>query len=419
MGKILSDVTDRLHFFEGIDPVGLAENYGTPLYVYNERILRTRCRDLKRFVTYPKFEVDYSSKANCNLAFLQIVKSEGLKVDAVSMGEIYAQRLAGFEPEDIFFICNNVSEEEMMYAIEEGVLISVDSLAQLEQFGRLNPGGRVAVRVNPGIGAGHHEKVVTAGKKTKFGISTDQLDQVREILERYHLTLAGINQHIGSLYMKGDELLQSMDRLLEIVMEFKDLEFVDLGGGFGIPYHKEDGEERLDLEELGKAIDEKMKEFTARYGKEITLRIEPGRYISAESSVLLGRVHAVKYNGGQKYVGSDIGFSVLIRPAMYDSYHGVEIYRPGDEPSVEKEEVTIVGNICESGDILAKNRLLPKIRQKDVLGVLDAGAYGQSMSSNYNNRLRPAEVLIRENGEVVLIRERDTLEDLVRHQILL
>ena len=419
MGKILSDVTDRLHFFEGIDPVGLAENYGTPLYVYNERILRTRCRDLKRFVTYPKFEVDYSSKANCNLAFLQIVKSEGLKVDAVSMGEIYAQRLAGFEPEDIFFICNNVSEEEMMYAIEEGVLISVDSLAQLEQFGRLNPGGRVAVRVNPGIGAGHHEKVVTAGKKTKFGISTDQLDQVREILERYHLTLAGINQHIGSLYMKGDELLQSMDRLLEIVMEFKDLEFVDLGGGFGIPYHKEDGEERLDLDELGKAIDEKMKEFTARYGKEITLRIEPGRYISAESSVLLGRVHAVKYNGGQKYVGSDIGFSVLIRPAMYDSYHGVEIYRPGDEPSVEKEEVTIVGNICESGDILAKNRLLPKIRQKDVLGVLDAGAYGQSMSSNYNNRLRPAEVLIRENGEVVLIRERDTLEDLVRHQILL
>ena len=219
--------------------------------------------------------------------------------------------------------------------------------------------------------------------------------------------------------MKGDELLQSMDRLLVIVMEFKDLQFVDLGGGFGIPYHKEDGEERLDLEELGKAIDEKMKEFTARYGKEITLRIEPGRYISAESSVLLGRVHAVKYNGGQKYVGSDIGFSVLIRPAMYDSYHGVEIYRPGDEPSVEKEEVTIVGNICESGDILAKNRLLPKIRQKDVLGVLDAGAYGQSMSSNYNNRLRPAEVLIRENGEVVLIRERDTLEDLVRHQILL
>ena len=419
MGKILSDVTDRLHFFEGIDPVGLAENYGTPLYVYNERILRTRCRDLKRFVTYPKFEVDYSSKANCNLAFLQIVKSEGLKVDAVSMGEIYAQRLAGFEPEDIFFICNNVSEEEMMYAIEEGVLISVDSLAQLEQFGRLNPGGRVAVRVNPGIGAGHHEKVVTAGKKTKFGISTDQLDQVREILERYHLTLAGINQHIGSLYMKGDELLKSMDRLLEIVMEFKDLEFVDLGGGFGIPYHKEDGEERLDLEELGKAIDEKMKEFTACYGKEITLRIEPGRYISAESSVLLGRVHAVKYNGGQKYVGSDIGFSVLIRPAMYDSYHGVEIYRPGDEPSVEEEEVMIVGNICESGDILAKNRLLPKIRQNDVLGVLDAGAYGQSMSSNYNNRLRPAEVLIRENGEVVLIRERDTLEDLVRHQILL
>lgn len=419
MGKILSDVTDSMNFFEGIDPVTLAKSYGTPLYVYNERILRTRCRDLKQFVSYPKFEVDYSSKANCNLAFLQIVKSEGLKVDAVSMGEIYAQRLAGFESKDIFFICNNVSEAEMQYAIDEGVLVSVDSLAQLAQFGKLNPGGNVAIRVNPGIGAGHHEKVVTAGKKTKFGISTDQLDQVKVLLKQYHLNLVGINQHIGSLYMKGDELLKSMEQLFEIVLEFENLEFVDLGGGFGIPYHKEDGEARLDLAELGKAIDEKMKSFTERYGKEITLRIEPGRYISAESSVLLGNVHAVKYNSGQKYAGTDIGFSILVRPAMYDSYHGVEIYRPGDEPSEEKEEVTIVGNICESGDVLAKNRLLPEIKQGDILGILDAGAYGQAMSSNYNNRLRPAEVLIRENGEVVVIRERDTLEDLVKHQVLL
>lgn len=419
MGKILSDVTDGMNFFEGINPVTLAESYGTPLYVYNERIIRTRCRELKQFVSYPKFEVDYSVKANSNLAFLQIVKSEGLKVDAVSMGEIYAQRLAGFEPEDIFFICNNVSEEEMQYAIDEGVLVSVDSLAQLEQFGKLNPGGRVAIRVNPGIGAGHHEKVVTAGEKTKFGISVDQLEQVKVLLERYHLNLVGINQHIGSLYMEGDGLLKSMDQLFEIVMEFENLEFVDLGGGFGIPYHKEEGEARLDLEALGKAIDEKMKLFTERYGKEITLRIEPGRYISAESSVLLGKVHAIKYNSGQKYAGCDIGFSVLIRPAMYDSYHGVEIYRPGNEPSERKEEVTIVGNICESGDILARSRLLPEIKQGDILGILDAGAYGQAMSSNYNNRLRPAEVMIRENGEVALIRERDTLEDLVKHQVLL
>lgn len=417
MQKVYTKVTDKLDFFQGVDPTELAEKYGTPLYVYNERILRERCRDLKNLVTYPNFVVDYSAKANGNLAFLQIVKSEGLEVDAMSPGEIYVEKMAGFEPHEIFYICNNVSEEEMLYAIKEGVITSVDSLSQLEQYGKLNPGGEVAIRFNPGVGAGHHEKVVTAGKKTKFAVDPEFIPQVKEILKKYNLTLIGINQHIGSLFMTGEAFVKSIGSLLEIAKQFENLKFIDMGGGFGIPYKKEFDEAPLDLKDLGKHIDEALYKFAEEYGSQVTFRIEPGRYISAECSVLLGTVHAVKYNHDKKFVGTDLGFNVLQRPIMYDSYHGIEVFRKSDVKSEKEETVTVVGNICESGDILAKERNLPEIFEKDTLCVLDAGAYGFAMSSNYNNRLRPAEVLIRENNEVVLIRERDNFEDLIRHFI--
>ncbi|HIT62948.1 MAG TPA: diaminopimelate decarboxylase [Candidatus Ventrimonas merdavium] len=417
MKRIYTKVTDAMDFFQGNDPTALARQYGTPLYVCNERILRQRCRDLKNMVTYPKFVVDYSAKANCSLAFLQIVRSEGLEADAMSPGEIYMERMAGFSPEEIFYICNNVSAEEMQYAIDAGVRVSVDSVSQLEQFGRLAPGHEVAVRFNPGVGAGHHEKVVTAGKQTKFGVDPEDIPQVRAILERYDLKLVGINQHIGSLFMTGEAFVASLSALFEIAKQFPDLEFVDMGGGFGIPYKKEQDEAPLDLQELGAAIDRALYGFSEEYGRQITFRIEPGRYISAESNVILSTVHAVKHNHDRKFVGCDCGFNVLQRPVMYGSYHGVEIFREQDVPSEKEETVTIVGNICESGDILAKDRTLPEIREGDTLCILDAGAYGFTMASNYNNRLRPAEILIRENGQVVLTREREELTDLMRHVI--
>lgn len=422
-----------MNFYEGNDPTALAKAYGTPLYVYNERILRTRCRELKNLVTYPNFVVDFSAKANSNLAFLQIVRSEGLEVDAMSPGEIYIEKAAGFKSDEIFYICNNVSEEEMQYAISEGVLVSVDSISQLEQYGRLAPGTRVAVRFNPGVGAGHHDKVVTAGKKTKFGVDPSCIPQVKDILSKYNLTLAGINQHIGSLFMTGEAFLSSIQSLFDIARQFPDLEFIDLGGGFGIPYHKETDEDRLDLKSLGTELDKELYAFAEEYGRQVKFRIEPGRYISAECCVLLGQVHSIKENSGTTYAGCDVGFNVLARPVMYDSYHGIEIYRQDEAVSpdgdgcadccedghADLQPVTVVGNICESGDILAKDRMLPPVMEKDILGILDAGAYGFTMSSNYNNRLRPAEILIRENGDVVLTRERDTFEDLKRHLISL
>ena len=417
MNYIYSKVSSEKNFFGNTDPVQLTEKYGTPLYVYNENILRQRCRDMKGLISYRNFKVNYSPKANGNLELIKIIRSEGLRVDAMSPGEIYVNMLAGYKPEEILYISNNVSEDEFRYAIDAGVNISVDSVSQLELFGRINPGGKVAFRLNPGVGAGHHEKVITGGQKTKFGIELSSIPEVKRISAEYNLKITGINQHIGSLFMEGDVYLQSAGSILSIARQFDDLEFIDLGGGFGIPYMKQANQPRLDLKELGDRLSEVIKAFVNEYKKEIEFKIEPGRYIVAESGILLGNVNAVKKNYQTKYIGTDLGFNVLIRPAMYDSHHDIEIYRKNSGPSHKDETVSIVGNICETGDIIAKDRNLPEIFENDILGVLDSGAYGYSMSSTYNNRLRPAEVLIGENGEPRMIRRRDTLEDLLRNFI--
>lgn len=414
MIKLNGKITDGCNFFGSHNPFHLMDIYGSPLYVYNESILRKRCRELKGLVNYPHFTVQFSSKSNSNLSVIKIARQEGLWVEATSPGEIYMQLEAGYKPHEIFYVCNNVSEEDMRYATERGVLVSVDSLSQLERLGRINTGGHVAVRFNPGAGDGHHEKVVTAGKNTKFGISPEDSAQVKEILKKYQLKMVGINQHIGSLFMEADNFILSCSNLKEIALQFEDLEFVDLGGGFGIPYRKQQNQPKLNLEELGLKLSDYMFSFSKDYGKDLTFIIEPGRYITAECGIILGTVQALKYNEDVKYIGTDIGMNVLARPVMYNAYHDIEVYRKEGSATGKEEKVTVVGNICESGDILGKDYVLPEILEGDCIAVLDAGAYGHVMSSNYNNRMRPAEVLIKEDDSAVLIRERDTFEDLLR-----
>ena len=410
--KINTTVSDSVDFYQGHDPVDLIKKHGSPLYVYNERILRNRCRELKNLSEYPHFAVYYSVKANANLTILNIVREEGLFVDALSAGEIFLNIKAGFKTSEIFFVCNNVDDEEMSYAINKGILVGVDSLSQLERYGKLNPGGKTAVRFNPGLGAGHHQKVTTGGTETKFGVNAEYIPQVKDLLNKYDIKLVGINQHIGSLFMDGSPYTESAKRLLDIARQFQGLEFIDFGGGFGIPYRKQSGEKRLDLKALGNMLTPIMSDFAKEYGRDISFRIEPGRYVAAECGILLGKVNAVKYNGPKKFIGTDLGFNVLARPVMYDSHHDIEIYRESETPSLKDEKVSIVGNICESGDILARDRFLPEIMEDDIIGVLDSGAYGYAMSSNYNSRQRPAEVLIKENSDTVVIRKRETLEQL-------
>lgn len=408
--------TEQTNFFCGNKPSELLKEYGSPLYVYNEAILRERCRDMAGLVSYPHFKSNYSIKANSNLELLKIVREEGLHADAMSPGEILVLLAAGFKPEELLFVTNNVSSEEMKFAIDRGVLVSVDSLSQLRQYGRLNPGGRVAVRFNPGVGAGHHEKVITGGKNTKFGVNLEMINEVKAILREYGLKLAGINQHIGSLFMEATPYIEGVKSLLRIAEQFEGLEFVDMGGGFGIPYHKQDGQERLNLGDTGRKLTEVLEKWATAHNKNIRIKMEPGRYVAAECGVLLGTVHAVKQNGPRNYIGTDIGFNTLIRPAMYDSYHDIELYRnDGVVKSEQTAAASVVGNICETGDIIAKDRELPAAKEGDIIGVMDAGAYGYSMSSNYNNRLRPGEVLIGLDGKPGLIRRRDTFEDLMRN----
>lgn len=418
MSQIRSSYTDSINFYGGHSPLELARQFGTPLYVYNEAVLRQRCRELKALSPLPGFGVNYSVKANTNPVLLRIIREEGLVVDAMSPGELYMDELAGFSAGEILYIANNISEDELRNAVEHGVLVSVDSLSQVETLGRVNPGGKIMVRFNPGIGAGHHAKVITAGKETKFGIAPELLDDLFAILKKYDLHLAGINQHIGSLFMEADGYIAAAEVLLQLAERLpadvlKNLEVIDFGGGFGIPYHKYEGQSRLDMDDLGRRLHDLISGWAQKTGYTGRFLVEPGRYVVAECGILLGSVNATKRNGDRRYVGTDLGFNVLVRPAMYDSFHDVEIYRQGAQgPVSETVEQSVVGNICESGDILAKNRQLPPLQEGDVLGVLDAGAYGFVMSSSYNQRCRAAEILIQTDGSVRLIRRRETLEDL-------
>ncbi|UCH14115.1 MAG: diaminopimelate decarboxylase [Bacteroidales bacterium] len=413
MNYIHALISRKLNFYGNTNPVELTGKYGSPLYVYNESVIRSKCSELKGLTDYPDFVVNYSPKANSNVEILKIVKDEGLLVDAVSSGEIFTDLMAGYSPEDIFYVCNNVTAEELSYAIDARVKISVDSISQLELFGKLNPGGEVSIRINPGVGTGHHKKVVTGGQSTKFGIDIKLIEDVKRILNRYNLTLSGLNQHIGSLFMDSGAYLKSAEIILDIARQFNNLKFIDFGGGFGIPYNKQNNESRLDLKTLGEKLTQIINNWIKEYGRQVTFIIEPGRYIVAESAVLLGSVTAIKLNYNIKYIGTDIGFNVLPRPMIYDSHHDIEIYRESDVQSAKSESVWIVGNMCETGDIIAKDRTLPEIFENDIIGILDSGAYAYSMSSNYNNRLRPAEVLIDINGNDRLIRKKETFEDLV------
>lgn len=413
--SVRSEYTDSINFYGKETPHSLIEKFGSPLYVYNENILRERCKDLVGLCKTEGLYINYSAKANANPHLLKIVKEEGCLVDAMSPGELYLDMKVGYKPQEILYVCNNVSTDEMKNALEKGVLISVDSLLQVEQLCQLNPGGKIMVRFNPGIGAGHSSKVVTGGKETKFGVDPEKLPELLQILEKYNVKLAGINHHIGSLFMEGESYIAAAEILLDLALtlpHFDDLEIIDFGGGFGIPYHKYEKQERFDLEAFSFLLNKTLSSWAKEYHYNGKFYLEPGRYIAAECGLILGTVYNTKTNGTKPYVGTDLGFNTLARPMLYDSFHDVEIYRKDFHGKVEEKEQTIVGNICESGDIIAKNRVLPVIQENDIIAMLDAGAYGFSMSSNYTQRLKPAEVLIQKDGSAKLIRRRDTFEDI-------
>jgi len=422
----MNSYINQSNFFEGRNPEQIASEYGTPLYVYNERILRDRMEKVAKVITKYPYTANYSVKANSNIHILRLAMQEGINCDAMSVGEIQMLLRAGFPTDRIFFVPNNVSDE-LVFAVKHGIMTSLDSLAQLELYGQIccdlelpNEKRKCAVRINPGVGAGHCEKVITGGKKTKFGIAEEDIPNIFEIAKTYSLKIVGINQHIGSLFMDPKPYLDAVTNLLRIALGFEKLEFIDFGGGYGVPYHKLDDEKDFPMEEFKSRLEPILDDFASKYGKVPLFKSEPGRYCVAEGGVILGRVQAVKQNSGKTFVGTDVGMNVLVRPSMYGSWHDIEIIRNGNVVLREGEhaeplfEQTVTGNICESGDILAKDRMLPKMVRGDLVCVLDAGAYGWSMCSTYNSRPRPAEILICKDSSIKLIRRRETIDDLMK-----
>ncbi|MEM1681990.1 MAG: diaminopimelate decarboxylase [Sulfolobales archaeon] len=389
----------------------IAESFGTPVYVYDKEVVVSNYKELVESIGYRDLEVMYACKANNNIEILKTLRDLGSGLDAVSPWEALLGLKLGFRREKILFTGNNVADEEMKFVRGElGVLVNVDSVSQLRRYGRLFPETEVSIRINSGIGAGHHEYAVTGGV-TKFGIYLNQLEQVKTLVRDYRLRVVGVHTHIGSGILDAEPFLEAAKVLIGVASQFTSVEFLDIGGGFGIPYKS--GEKPLDLQYLGRKLAELVEGFSTRYGH-VKLRVEPGRFIVGNAGVLLVRVVDVKeveVSGLKKvFVGVDSGMNHLIRPALYGAHHEVIAVSKADWPKTVRADV--VGNICESGDVLAIGAELPEVEEGDVLAIMNAGAYGYSMSSNYNLRPRPPEVVVY-GSEVKLTRRRETFEDLL------
>ena len=411
------EVRENSLFLGGVEATSLVEEYSSPLYVYEEEVVRQRARELRRAIGFDRKTIKYSCKANTNIEILKIIREEGIDIDAVSTGEIHAALAAGFTPDQILFTANNVSPEEIDFAVDRGILVNVDSISGLRALGRRHPDTGVCVRINPDVGAGHHDHVITGGPESKFGIEYDRIDEIKSTASSFGLSIRGVHQHIGSGILDTDTFIMAMRVLLDVAKRFDDLEFVDFGGGIGVPYRKE--EARIDIGALGEKISEEFERFCKSYGKRPALLIEPGRYLVAESGFLLATVMTVKKGHKHRFVGLNTGFHHLVRPAFYGSYHEI-LHASNAVGNGDRKDFilqTIAGNLCESGDTFTRgengieDRLLPPFSEGDVVCICNAGAYGYAMASQYNSRPRPAEVLVT-RGESRLIRRRETLDDL-------
>ena len=352
-------------------------------------------------------------KANSNPSLLKILLEEGSAIDAVSEFEVRLALESGFEPQQIIFTGNNNTLAEIENCVEKGVSVNLGSLALLEKYGQRYPQTSVSVRINPGIGAGHHAHCITGGPDSKFGIYHDQIDSALDLATKYKLTLNGVHSHIGTGIYSAEPMLEAMEMILAVAEKFSDLEFVDFGGGFGIPYRPE--QQALDMTDLSQKMTRRFTEFRQSYGRDITMKIEPGKFLVGPAGILLTTVTNITDTPKYRFVGVDSGFNHLVRPTMYGSYHKI---LNASRFSGEEEDVVVVGNICESGDIFSRSgeeikRNLPSPEIGERLAFLDVGAYGFSMSSQYNFRPRPAEVLVHQ-GQSRLIRRAESFEDLTQ-----
>ncbi|RCT56274.1 diaminopimelate decarboxylase [Winogradskyella sp. KYW1333] len=389
----------------------IASKFGSPLYVYDsETIINQYNRLTKAFSKVKNLKVNYAVKALSNISILKLFKSLGSGLDTVSIQEVQLGLKAGFNPEDIIYTPNGVSLEEIENVAKLGVQINIDNLSILEQFGTKHPNIPVCIRINPHVMAGGNTNISVGHIDSKFGISIHQIPLLLRIVENTKMNINGIHMHTGSDILDIDVFLYASEILFETAKQFKNLEFIDFGSGFKVPY--KEGDIETNIEELGKKLTHRFNEFCKTYGKELTLAFEPGKFLVSQSGVFLAKVNVVKQTTSTVFAQIDSGFNHLIRPMLYGSQH--EIINITN-PSGRERFYSIVGYICET-DTFANNRRINEIKEGDILCFKNAGAYCFTMASNYNSRYRPAEVLIH-NGKPNLIRKRETFEDILQNQV--
>jgi diaminopimelate decarboxylase len=363
-------------------------------------------------------------KANGNLALLRLIRSHGFGCDAVSPGEVFLAQTAGYTPDEIWFTCSNVSDEDLRAIPDRQIVINVNSMSEIDRCLALDLPNPIALRVNPDVGAGHHHDVVTAGGGVKFGIDFAEVDSARVIVEDSGREVVGLHAHIGSGIDSVEPLLESARRLLDLAPPFEHLHWINFGGGIGVPYRP--GEREFPIDEYGHELTRIAGAFLS--ARNLTAILEPGRYVVAGSGVLLSRVTTKRVSSGVEWIGCDTGFNHLVRPSKYGAYHHIVNATRGSEASLRAtfdeskicEEFVVAGNLCESGDVFTRDaegnpitRKLDPTHVGDLIAFCDAGAYGFSMASHYNARLLPPEVLIRD-GELHPIRQRQSFDDLSR-----
>ncbi len=389
----------------------IAEDYDSPVYVYNSEIISKQYKRLTNaFGKVKQVKINYAVKALSNISILKLMKTLGAGLDTVSIQEVKLGLAAGFTADKIIFTPNGVSLEEIEAVAKLGAKINIDNLSILEQFGTRHPKVPVCIRINPHVMAGGNTNISVGHIDSKFGISIHQIPHILRIVENTNMTINGIHMHTGSDILDIDVFLYASEILFDTAKNFKNLDFIDFGSGFKVPYKS--GDIETNIEEFGEKLTSRFNTFCKNYGKELTLAFEPGKFLVSEAGQFLVKVNAVKQTTSTVFAQVDSGFNHLIRPMLYGSQHEIKNI---SNPNGRERFYSVVGYICET-DTFANNRRINEINEGDILAFKNAGAYCYSMASNYNSRYRPAEVLWH-NGEAHLIRKRETFDDIINNQV--
>lgn len=402
---------NQTYQIQGVDVLEIAGEFGLPLYVYDADKIIEKIGLLRSAFAGVNLKIKYAAKALTNVSILKLMRQQGVEMDSVSVNEARLGMRAGFEPGQIMFTPSGVSFDEIREAVAIGLQLNVDSLPLLRWVGETY-GSRVpiSIRINPHISEGGNIKISTGHADSKFGISIQQRADIRAVVEQYQIPVVGLHIHTGSDFKNASAFLRGAEVLFDLASDYSNLTFIDFGSGFKVAYKEND--HVTDVAELGSQVSAAFRQFCQQYGRELELWFEPGKFLVSESGHLLVKTNIVKENPTRTFAAVDSGLNHLIRPMMYDAYHDIKNV---SNPAGAEKMYNVVGYICET-DTFATDRNLPEVRPGDVLSFENAGAYGFSMASNYNARVRPAEVLVYD-GKPYLIRERETFEDLLRGQV--